>query len=34
MVEMMEFLFERIENIVGKGENTVYQHFFFSNHVL
>ena len=27
MAEMMEFIFERVENIVGKGENAVYQHF-------
>ena len=26
--------FDRVENIVGKGENADYQHFLFSNNVL
>ena len=28
VLEMMMFLFNRVENIVGKGENAGYQHFF------
>ena len=28
-LEMMIFVFDRVENIVGKGENAGYQHFFF-----
>ena len=27
MDEIKEFVFERVENIVRKGENAVYQHF-------
>ena len=29
MAEIMAFVFERAENIVGKGENAGYQHFLF-----
>ena len=27
LTEMMKYVFERVENIVGKGENAGYQHF-------
>ena len=27
VAKMMIFLFDRVENIVGKGENAGYQHF-------
>ena len=27
VTEIMGFVFERVENIVGKGENAGYQHF-------
>ena len=27
--KMVQFFFERIENIIGKGKNAVYQHFPF-----
>ena len=27
VAEIMGFVFERVENIVGKGENAGYQHF-------
>ena len=27
VAEIIEFVFERVENIVGKGENAGYQHF-------
>ena len=27
VAQMMEFVFDRVENIVGKGENPSYQHF-------
>ena len=27
MAQMMDYVFDRIENIVGKGENAGYQHF-------
>ena len=27
VAEMMGFVFERVENIVGKGKNASYQHF-------
>ena len=32
MVQMSESFLERVENIVGKGENAVYQHFLFFSH--
>ena len=28
MAKMLQFVFERLEKIVGKGENAGYQHFF------
>ena len=27
VAEMIEFVFKRVENTLGKGENAVYQHF-------
>ena len=30
LAQMMQFLFERLEKIVGKGENAGYQHFLLS----
>ena len=29
VAQMMTSVFDRVENIVGKGENAGYQHFFF-----
>ena len=29
----MIYVFDRVENIVGKGENAVYQHFLLSLNV-
>ena len=33
VAEMMIYVFVRIVNIVGKGENAGYQHFLFSHNV-
>ena len=29
VVKIMQFVFDRYENIVGTGENVIYQHFLF-----
>ena len=39
VTQMMEYVFDEIENTVGKGENAGYQHFFlfpimFSKHFI
>ena len=34
VTEKMKFLLKRVENIVGKGENAVNQHFSFFHNVL
>ena len=34
VTEKMKFLLKRVENIVGKGENAVHQHFSFFHNVL
>ena len=33
VIQIAEFVLDRIENIVGKEEDAGYQDFFFSNHV-
>ena len=33
VAKMMIFVLDRVENIVGKGENAGYQHFSFSHNV-
>ena len=33
LAKRMIFVFDRIENIVGKGENAGYQHFLLFSHV-
>ena len=31
--QLVQIFFDRVENIVGKGENDVHQHFLFLNNV-
>ena len=33
MTEILKFVLEKVENIVGKGENAGYQHFSFTHNV-